>query len=254
MFTFISSVFAQSEGDGARVFEKTVGIIPYAENEHHSDSDFDFSKASGFTPGQIRGYYRWVLEDYLNDQLKKRYNMVRFLNDSSDAGKDLPLIYRSFRHDFATQLTALNTEAFAEGMPNYLADVPVKNTSNPLKDRFLQVDEGKLIIQERQLPYYKAIPRSNHIFPYLQQEYAADYLVMISMIQIKKRYEYCLDLTNQNYAREVSIHYTIFSADGGYIAGEVVNFLYEKPDNNFKKLTEEIFPAFASYVSARVPY
>lgn len=222
-----------------------VALVPYMPNQHISDADVDLSKANLITTGEVRASLRKTLDLYIAERLKKSYDIVRLYNDTITP--DLRAFYNSLRYEYQTPDAVLAMQKKKTGLAGkwgIATDRLYKKDKTPENG----IDGGKIVAQNEDSRYFKAILNNKDVVPFMAEKFYAGRFILINMIEIKNIYESCIDIQNKNYEKEISVHFSIVDASGNTKYGDVVTVRYSKNSNNLKEFTQRTFPIIADYI------
>ncbi len=87
----------------------------------------------------------------------------------------------------------------------------------------------------------------------MTDKYQADLFLFVNMMEVKTRYDQCIDLENKNYQREFSIHYTVYDKNGKLVVGNVITLLYPSKSNNINAIIEKNFAILPAEIVKTLP-
>ena len=222
--TFLLVIISGKAQDSAALPAPSVIVIPYMPAMHLSDSDPDIAEESQMDLGEMRKSLRNDLIASLNKNFAEVYDVKSTHSDyvkSSD--RDLDVIYHSLLFGSDSTYPSKYPRKFA-----------VKDTSvSRLKD-------ASKLKPEKQ--YINVSIADATLLPDLSEKYKADYFIFINELDIKTRFDDCLNLALKIYRRDLKVHYTIFDRNGKQVYGDVAVSHFESNANDVKEIAAKNFP------------
>jgi hypothetical protein len=87
----------------------------------------------------------------------------------------------------------------------------------------------------------------------IRERYGTDLFVFVNQLEVRTNYAHCLDRATGNFARELSIHYSIYDHRGKLYAGDVVTVLVGSNTNDVYDVMASAFPTLADAVVEGLP-
>jgi hypothetical protein len=225
-------------------------LVPFQAHELLSDATTDMAKSNDMNGGDVRETIRYSMDANLYRALDKRRTTVRLMVDSvRDGMNDLKAFYNSLSYKYIVPPSIEETHKAGVAAKLGLSDLAPKKE----KPTYMPLGSGRLKLPDAQTRYYSATITNQNLLPYMAEKYEADMFLFINQMEIKTRYEYCLDLANQNYEREVSVHYSLFDKSGKLLVGDVMTLYYPSAENNLEKMIKDNFGIIAGYIAGQVP-
>lgn len=226
--------FAGSDpSDTASGIPESVMVLPYMPMMHLSDADQDISVTSGMTPNEVRELMRLELLKDLQADLKTDYS-VRIpsrdfvLNNSNDMENLYHVMY--FNEDTV-----------------YPVKYPVPlSKEEKEKLRAEKTERGKA--PEKEKKYINVGMYDQKIFPDLAHKYNADYFIFLNELDIKTRYDDCMDLALKIYRRDLKVHYSVFDRTGKQVYGDVAVAHFASNSNDVKEIMNKNYPVISGYI------
>lgn len=225
-------------------------LVPFQSNELLSDATTDIAKHNGMNGSEVRETLRFSMDANLYRAIEKRRPTVRLMVDSLSEGmNDLEAFYNSLSYKYVVPPSIEETHKAGVASKLGISDIKPKDT----KPVTMPLGNGRMKLPDEQTRYYSATITNKNLLPYMAEKYDADYFLFINQMEIKTRYEYCLDLANQNYEREVSVHYSLFDKSGKLVVGDVMTLYYPSAENNLERVIKDNFGIIAGYIAGQVP-
>ena len=246
----INNVIAQDSSSA----EKKVMIIPFNPDYYFSEDDIALAKYNNKQIGQVRNAFRYGMNvnvkasivsdtDYLGE------NMLAL----QEGQEDLKEIYYNLEYFYDIPTVPVIVED--KGSQNTIANAIEKPFKKAQKqaagDEYTNMGALKPGTHESQ--YMNVKVANPAMFEYLYSKYGTALFVFINQMEIKNNYEHCLDRNLNDFDREITIHFSIFNANGEHLYGNAVTFVSDNNTRDINEIIKKDFPIIASYVSEQLP-
>ncbi|MBL4656100.1 MAG: hypothetical protein JKY33_09790 [Bacteroidia bacterium] len=202
---------------------------------------------------EIRRRFQFGLNQEVYWKLMSRYDSQNLLLDNSEDGKkDLESFMRIVNYQYETPYSVNEEEqeekkkSFWENVKSKLKKPEVDETEDPYTT-------SKYKKPKKNEKYMNVRVKNNEIFEYMSDKYGTDLFFFINMFELKTDYKTCLDLSTKQYAREVTVHFSIFDKTGTQIYGDKIAVTYNSSSNDITKIIQANFPKVADYIAWNLP-
>lgn len=221
-------------------------IIPFNPEMYMSDADKEIISASKIRFTQLVDRFRAGLTITIRAAIPPVFES-KILFADNDTLHELEKIYAS-------------TEYKSEMLP-----LPVAKSANKSlfkdKTKTQKQDEnapkivnGQLVVKENPQPKYINIAmKDKDLLPYLNSRYGADLFIFINQFDIKNDMSDYTALGNDDYQREIRIHYTIFTQDGKQIYAGLESTKFSSKVNDAQAIINNYFPPIAGSITFHLP-
>lgn len=209
---------------------REVLIIPFEKNMYRSDADNDIAQASGISVYELRAMLRNELIKHLQKALAGKKSSYHLLEENP-----------SFKRDF-----------------EYI------NYSTAYKYQSLEGDKEKTnsgtqngqIIGNSQTGnrYMNRIVSNPNVIDVIHKKYGAEYFIFINQMDIGPAPNTDQnDIMNENFNREIKVHYTILDKNGKELNSGIAaaNFPFKKKKAN--SIVNDCFPSIAQKIILSLP-
>lgn len=227
-------------------------IVPYHPNYYISDSDREMADFSQMDAREMRKIFRQDLDAYVSAAVKQNYDAEQILiNESDDAQADLRALYGavSYRYDTTSSYLRLNKERTQR--------VKINDLKKRFQEKLMRRGEyNPMATKEKDdvsLQFLDAKIRDQETITNLSQKYRADLIVFVNQLEVKINYNNCIDLANKVYNREFKMHFSVYTAQGEKVFGDVVTTIFPSDSNDLEMITRNNFPLMAAYLIKNLP-
>lgn len=235
-----------------------VMVIPFDMTYYLSDADHDLAKANGMNLPQVQAAMRSGVDIYVASAIAHRYQVKRIMSDTLLAyNQDLRQLYGSVRYRYVKP----NGKAW----DRYEEEKPGK-VKSWFKDKFkkddayLNSDEGDAYFDQGKIrgpvegqKVMHADLRDTATLRALYEKHGTDLFVFINQMELQTRYEHCLDRATNNFARDITIHYSIYDHTGKNIARSLITLRVGSNNRAIDPLMQDNFPKFANQIATELP-
>lgn len=229
-------------------------IIPYQDNEHFSDADHEFAKFMNLNEQQIRSIFRRSITQMVFNYISKRRNSINLmLEQENGAQEDLQSFYNSTVYQMDKSTTAADRQKQKDTEAGRKFQLTRDRIFNKKKKTYEFIDGGKIRLHPPDTKYYKAVINNANLIPYMSEKYNARYFIMLTMFEVRTRYDHCIDLATKNYEREFGIHYSIYNYKGKHVTGDLFTIIYDSNSNDLNDILKEGIPMIARHIADKIP-
>lgn len=264
LISLISTTFGQDlvnhrDSTGAPIYStgRRIVVLPFKPADYKSDADGDLSLANNLGPSNVKQFFRSSFDSALCAQLSSRFNVIQL-------GADSPGYYKEDLTSFYNVSgTSYEAPQLFWTSPKPSTKLGVSDTKTRVLDfigitaksskELTTVEGGTIRTNNPDTRYYRTTIGNANIFPYMADKYQADLFLFINMMEVKTRYDQCIDLENKNYQREFTIHYTVYDKNGKLVVGNVITLLYPSKSNNINAIIEKNFAVLSTEIAKTLP-
>lgn len=201
---------------------------------------------------EIRTLFRLGLSQHVNLKIITRYDSKSLGTDNSqEAKKDLDYIYNSIDYKYDAPATEVINEE-GKKIPWYkfkekkLKELELAELNNPHAT-------SKYKKPEKATKYMNVVIRNKDVLNYMSEKYGADLFVFINLFELKTDYEHCLDLAAKNYAREITVHFSIFDKNANQLYGDMISVVFQSNSNDLAEIIRSNFPLIGNFMAVNLP-
>lgn len=212
-------------------------LVPFEPKLYMSEIDRNIHAETKLSPKEIKHKFR----DGLNEQIYKafkaaKYNVVDLMEDTVRYKKDVEGVYQYLSYE-------------------YLKVPDQNNFKAPEKEKQgKKVEKGQLIVETDGEKRFMNSRITNPKFAStLHNKYKADVFVLINQLDIHASgYKEPGDPGEGNPNRKITVHYSVYTADGKVINSGIAEEEFDPALNNPKKIIEKHFSKIATMIVQRV--
>jgi hypothetical protein len=231
--------------------KKNVVIIPFESKMYISDIDRDLAEKNGMNFHEIKAKFRAALDQNIFIKLKPYYSPFSFYTiDQQDAQKELSYIYNSVGYKY----TVIENEEV----------VKKENVGSKLIGKFKKKDKepeyieagmqnGQIVSQvDNRDKYMNTIVSNPNLIENLNKKYQAKYYIFINQLDIKRGADDVYAASEENYKREIKVHYTIIDNAGKEVSSGAIKTRFPSTQNDVDKIIRVHFPLIAETIVGKL--
>jgi hypothetical protein len=227
------------------IFRKgKVLLIPFDERMYFGEFDPEISKLEQLEFRQIRDKFRKAVDTALYLNLFADHGVNSLLRNSPDAQEDLKKIRSS---------VFLSYEEIPESATPKKELIKGKKSSHNSSDE-LKIKKGELtVISEEKQKYMAVVAENTQVLEELKEKYGSEIFVFINQFEIKRSGspDY-MRLEQNDYWKEVRIHYTIMNFSGERISSGVATNTLSSKETALRSYIKALRPV-AALIAGGVP-
>jgi hypothetical protein len=211
-------------------------LVPFEPKLYFGEIDRSIHEETSMSAKDIRHRFR----DGLNEQLYKAfkasgYQVLDLMEDTTKYRRDVEGIYQFLSYD-------------------YLRVPDQENYKVPQKEKPQQkVEKGQLNVETNSdLRFMNARLTNQKLVPQLTAKFRTNVYVFVNQLDIKASGSQDPGQLGTNPLRKVTVHYTVFTADGKEINSGIADEEFPADLNNPKKIVDRHFAAIAKTIVKRV--
>jgi hypothetical protein len=221
-----------------------VMIIPYEPRMYFSEVDRNIAKKNELNYTQINGRFRDIILASIMSEIDETYrNPVTLWNTTNEERlKDLDYVYQHISYSYEVfDTTAILKKNRDKSQSKKYA--PAKKIVN-----------GQLVAPtDNSVKYMNAVFKNKEVLSYLTKKYETDLYVFINELDIKNDLSDLYSISNDNYKREIKIHYTIMDGNGNHIYGGLAGHTFHSEQNDMYEIVRLCFPSISSQLASNLP-
>ncbi|HEY1039800.1 MAG TPA: hypothetical protein VGF30_10365 [Bacteroidia bacterium] len=208
-------------------------IIPFESRMYISQIDHKINAETKWDQKKIKESFRFGLDEELYKSVKKKMEVMSFLDDTAKYRKDLVKTYENLNYSFDK--------------------VPNQNKFEAAKS-----DKGKGGIQKGQLAaetdvngkFMNAKIKSKELLPSFKTKYKTDVFLFINQFDITS--ELPANGISNEPIRTLTVHYTVFNAEGKEINSGISKTTFPPNINTPSKIASSYLSKIADEIAARI--
>ncbi len=227
--------------------KNSVLIIPFENKMYISDIDRDISQKSELTFHQIKAKFRAALDQNIYIALKKYYTPISFYSiEPDEAIKELAYVYNSigYKYEVVPQEEVVKKETAANKLIG-------KFKKKEKEEEYIEagVRNGEVVSQvDNREKYMKTTLANDKLLPSLQTKYNAGHYIFINELDIKRGANDVYQASEEQYLREIKVHYTIFDVAGNEVSSGAIKSRFSSNQNDIDKIINDQFPLIAERI------
>ncbi len=228
-------------------YKASVLIIPFESKMYISDIDKDLAVKNELNFQDIKAKFRAALDRELFIALKKYYNPLSFYSiEPQEAIQELAYIYNSIGYKY--EVVPVEEVVKKENAGTKLVE---KLKKKPKEEEYLEagIQNGEVVSQvDNREKYMKTTLPNEKLLPNLNEKYKVNHYIFINELDIKKAANDVYQASEEQYQREIKVHYTIFDSSGKEISSGAIKSRFESEQNDIDKIIKIQFPLIAERI------
>ncbi len=212
-----------------------VMIIPFEPRLYMSQVDHKFNAETKQTQKQIKETFRRGVNKEMESALKKNYEVIDLLKDTTKYKKDLFSIYKSLTYAYDK----------VPDQSNYKAPLNDKNKNDNIK-------KGQLVVEtDPDTRFMNAKMTSAGMVPALFGKYKTDLFLFVNQLDIVTT-TLATGETGTISERMLTIHYTMYTVDAKEIQSGVCSVKFPGDANNPSKIVSSYISKATVEIARRI--
>lgn len=228
-------------------YKSSVLIVPFKSQLYISDIDKDIAQKNELNFQQIRAKFRAALDQNIFIALKKYYTPLSFYSiEPTEAKKELMYIYNSigYKYEVVPEEEVVKKESVGTKLIGKLKKKPKEK--EPIK---AGINNGQVVSEvDNREKYMKTKLSNDNLMPELDKKYKAKYYIFVNQLDIKRSADQRYLATEENYKREIKVHYTIFDNAGTEVSSGAIKSRFASGENDIDKIIKSQFPLIAQRI------
>jgi len=251
----IAPIFAQNNTTGKTdvglANKQNVVIIPFENKMYISDIDKDLAQKNAMSYHEIKAKFRAALDQNIYIKLKPYYNPFSFYTiEQQDAAKELSYISSSTGYKY----TVIEQEEVVK-KENIGSKFIGKFKKKEKEAEYIEagVQNGQIVSQvDNRDKYMNTVVSNPNLIAKLNEKYNAKYYIFINQLDIKKGADDMYAAAEENYKREIKVHYTIIDQHGKEVSSGAIKTRFSSSQNDVDKIIKVHFPLIAETIVAKL--
>ncbi|MBL4592212.1 MAG: hypothetical protein JKX68_00175 [Flavobacteriales bacterium] len=230
------------------VTEKSaVLVVPFESKMYLSDIDRDLALKNEMNFQDIKAKFRAALDREIFIALKQYYKPLSFYAiDPKESVKELAYIYNSigYKYEVVPEEVVVKKETAGK---KFLKKFKKKKKEK----KYIEagVENGQIVSEvDNREKYMKTKLTNEKLLPNLNKKYRASYYVFINQLDIKRSADMRYVATEEQYKREIKVHYTIFDDTGKEVSSGAIKTRFPAGQNDIDKIIKIQFPLIAERI------
>ncbi len=229
-FFFVIASFSQTK--------HKIMIIPFEPKMYMSQIDHKFNAETKLTQKQIKTSFRKGVNAELSRALKKNYEVIDLLKDTTKYKKDLFSIYKSLTYNFVK----------VPDQSNYKAPLTEREKKNQT------IKNGQLVVEtDPNARFMNAKITSPGIIPEMYSKYKTYLFLFINQIDITSSTVVASE-TGTISERMITLHYTVYKVDAKEINSGTCILKFPGDANNPGKVISMYVSKMAVEITRRINF
>ncbi len=227
--------------------KSSVLVVPFESKMYLSDIDRDLALKNGMNFQEIKAKFRAALDREIFISLKAYYNPLSFYSiEPKESVKELAYIYNSigYKYEVVPEEVVVKKEPVGKKL---LGKFKKKEKEGEYIEAGIQNGEVVSQVDNRE-KYMKTKLTNEKLLPNLNKKYGASYYVFINELDIKRAANDAYQAAEEQYKREIKVHYTIFDDAGKEVSSGAIKSRFASGQNDIDKIIKVQFPLIAERI------
>jgi hypothetical protein len=248
--TIISVAQSTTTGDVTEPIitnKKSVLVIPFESKMYLSDIDRDLAQKNEMNFQEIKAKFRAALDREIFIALKAYYNPLSFYSfEPKESRAELAYIYNSigFKYEVMPEEVVVEKESAGKKLLN-------KFKKKEKEEEYIEagIQNGEIISQvDNREKYMKTKIANEKLLLNLNKKFSASHYVFINQLDIKRSADMRYVAAEEQYKREIKVHYTIFDNAGKEVSSGAIKSRFASGQNDIDKIIKVQFPLIAQRI------
>jgi hypothetical protein len=227
--------------------KNSVLVIPFESKMYLSDIDRDLAQKNELNFQEIKAKFRAALDREIFIALKAYYNPLSFYSfEPKESRAELAYIYNSigFKYEVMPEEVVVKKETAGKKLLN-------KFKKKEKEEEYIEagIQNGEIISQvDNREKYMKTKIANEKLLPNLNKKFSASHYVFINQLDIKRSADMRYVASEEQYKREIKVHYTIFDNTGKEVSSGAIKSRFASGQNDIDKIIKIQFPLIAQRI------
>jgi hypothetical protein len=241
-----NSTTGKSEDSGVSG-KKSVLVIPFETKMYFSDIDRDLGKENELNFQDIKAKFRAALDREIFIALKAYFNPLSFYAiEPQESREELGYIYNSigYKYEVVPQEEVVEKESAGKKILG-------KFKKKEKEEEYTKagINRGEIVSQvDNREKYMKTTLANPKLLPNLNKKYIASHYIFINQLDIKRSADKRYVASEEQYKREIKVHYTIFDNEGKEVSCGAIKSRFSSSQNDMNKIIKDQFPLIAQRI------
>ena len=242
-----NSTSGRGEEEAGMTNKSSVLVIPFESKMYMSDIDRALGEANELNFQDIKAKFRAALDREIFIALKPYYKPLSFYAiEPQESRAELGYIYNSigYKYEVVPQEEVVKKENKAKKLIG-------KFKKKEKEDKYVKagIQGGQIVSQvDNREKYMKTTLPNEKLLPNLNQKYQASHYIFINQLDIKRSADMRYVASNEQYKREIKVHYTIYDNAGKEVSSGAIKSRFPSNQNDMDKIIKVQFPLIAQRI------
>lgn len=234
-------------------------VIPFDMTYYLSDADHDLAKRNRKTLPEIQRALRYGLDGNVAASVLDLYAAHRILLDTvPEQNPDLLRLYGAVRYRYSMpfgarvapddRVTTEKPSGLRQWVREQTASEPIEETQG---DPYFEEGAVRGPVMGRRFMHAELL--DPEVLTYFYDRYGTDLFIFVNQFEVHTNYAQCLDRATNNFVRDVSVHYSLYTLEGKLLSGDVVTVMVSSNTNDLYDLMSLSFPQLSAAVVSGLP-
>jgi hypothetical protein len=216
-------------------------VVPFETKMYISDIDKDLAIKNEMSYQDIKAKFRAALDREIFISLREYYTPLSFYSiDPQEAKKELAYIYNSvgYKYEVVPEEEVVVKKSATKKLLG-------KFKKKKKEDKYIEagVQNGQIVSQvDNREKFMKTTLPNEKLIPSLNTRFQAGHYIFINELDIKRGANSVYQASEEQYLREIKVHYTIFDSSGNEISAGAIKTRFKDNQNDVNKIIREQFP------------
>ena len=222
-------------------------VIPFETKMYFSDIDRDLGKENELSFQDIKAKFRAALDREIFIALKPYFNPLSFYAiEPQESRAELGYIYNSigYKYEVVPEEVVVKKETAGKKLMG-------KFKKKEKKEEYIEagIRNGEIVSQvDNREKYTKTTLPNEKLLPNLNQKFKASHYIFINQLDIKRSADKRYVASEEQYKREIKVHYTIFDNAGKEVSSGAIKSRFPSNQNDMDKIIKVQFPLIAQRI------
>jgi hypothetical protein len=228
-------------------YKPSVLVIPFESKMYISDIDRDLAIKNEMNFQDIKAKFRAALDREIFISLKKYFNPLSFYSiEPQEAKTELSYIYNSigYKYEVVPEEEVVKKETVGKKLIG-------KFKKKEKEEEYIEagIRKGEIVSQvDNREKYMKTKLSNEKLLPNLNSRYKASHYIFINELDIKRAADDIYQAAEEQYKREIKVHYTIFDLNGKEVSSGAIKSRFPSGQNDIDKIIKVQFPLIAERI------
>ena len=219
--------------------QRSLLIIPFEPFMFQSDINRELSNEKPMDGAEICKRFAKGIDQSFQSVFQKRCDVNSFyFLDETRRFQDLSFVFENRKLEYVSASThQVEKPVGIKGLFGKKAEEEKNGIHN-----------GQIVTaQDNSEKYMKAIA-NQLLVDSLSRQFNSDFLLFVNQLDIKNIYGSVYEMSNMEYEREISIHYTLYSTSGKILSTGISSARFPATENNIDRIISKYFPNLAKNI------
>lgn len=228
-------------------YKSSVLVIPFESKMYLSDIDRDLAKKNEMNFQDIKAKFRAALDREIFIALKKYFNPLSFYSiEPQESRAELAYIYNSigYKYEVVPEEVVVKKETVGKKLIG-------KFKKKKKEEEYIKagIQGGQVVSQvDNREKYMKTKITNEKLLANLDSKFKASNYIFINQLDIKRAADNVYQASEEQYQREVKVHYTIFDNTGKEVSSGAIKSRFPSNQNDIDKIIKIQFPLIAERI------